>query len=249
MPAAYRQFPQVRSTDPLGVEILADPEFYASCRALSNTSLLDTPRLANLWALCRETDPAGAIIEIGSYKGGGALHLSRCCPDRKVFACEAFSPESFERVDQKLDTNFQHGQFADHSEEAVRRLLAGRNAEVIPGFFPDSVRGRDLPPISFVHLDVDVYEATKNSLLYLFDGNRLLPRSLVVLDDYNRKAAGVNMAVEEVGEELGAYTALPMFPGQAVLIPHTFRAGRQGSSNGGNDASSTVHSTSQSPQT
>jgi hypothetical protein len=220
--AADRQFPVLRRTDPVGVEILADAAFQASCRMVSDISLLDTARLANLWSLCRQTDETGAMIEIGSYKGGGALHLSNCCPDRHVIVCDPFSPSSFERIDPELDENFHTGQFADHREHRVRQLFANRKAEVVRGFFPASVQGKSLPKISFVHLDVDVYEATRDSLLFLFRSGLLLPKSLLVLDDYNRRAAGVNRAVFEVNEMLRAYTVIPMFPGQAVLVPNSY---------------------------
>jgi hypothetical protein len=53
------------------LEVLADPAFQASVNEVKKLTLLDTARLANLWQLCRMSNPSGSLIEIGSYKGGG----------------------------------------------------------------------------------------------------------------------------------------------------------------------------------
>lgn len=219
----HPDFPILRPIEPNGVDILGDPAFQASCKMLGSTSLLDTPRLANLWMLCRLTDPMGAIAEIGTFRGGGALHLSNCCPRRQIVICDPFSKESFEALDPNLDQIFHHGQFADHSEAAVRKLFADRDALIIPGYFPKSAQNMLLPKLSFVHLDVDAYEATKQSLHFLLTGQALLPKSLIVLDDFNRRADGVDRAVAEVAREHSGMVVLPVFPGQAVVVPESWR--------------------------
>ena len=48
----------------------------------------------------------------------------------------------------------------------VRLLSCKPNAKVIQGFFPAAADGLELHGIAFCHLDIDVYEATKNSLEY-----------------------------------------------------------------------------------
>lgn len=220
---AIHDYPVLRPMDANGVEILADPEFQRSCKAIGSVTMLDTPRLANLWMLARLTDANGAIAEIGTYRGGGAVHLSNCCPDRQIVVCDPFSRESFEALDSKLDMSFRQGQFSDHREEQVRSLFKGRKALIIPGYFPQSVAAVALPKLSFVHLDVDVYKASKESLSFLLGAGALCERSLIVLDDYNRTASGVNKAVEEIVSEQPGTLAFPMFPGQAIIVPRTWR--------------------------
>lgn len=217
-----QKFPIIKPMDKNGVEILADKEFRDSCKAVIHRTLLDTPRLANLWMLCRMTDAEGAMVEIGSYKGGGALHLSNCCPKRKIMVFDPFDRASFEHISPSMDNIFRKGQFSDSSEDDVARLLQGRNKFICRGYFPSSVRGTSLPTISFVHLDVDVYAATKDSLTYLLTEAKLAARTLIVLDDYNRGAAGVNTAVEEILCEIKGTLAFPLFPGQALIIPKSW---------------------------
>src|SRR5687767_7758555 len=54
-----RAFPILRPIFPDNVEILADPRFADSCREIKGLTLLDTPRLANLWTLCQMCDSQG----------------------------------------------------------------------------------------------------------------------------------------------------------------------------------------------
>jgi predicted O-methyltransferase YrrM len=213
---SYPGFPILRPTDTCGVEVLADPAFQRSCREIKDLTLLDTPRLANLWSLCRMTNPRGHIIEVGSFKGGGALHLSNSCPERKVIACDSFA--GFEQLDAKLDHNFSEEMFKNTKKARVEELFhsRGRPYLVIAGFFPASCAGMDPGPISFAHLDADLYKSTSESLEYL--AGRLIDRSLIVLDDYFRRADGVNQAVREFTQKHKSWAAFPLYPGQGLLV-------------------------------
>lgn len=78
-----------------------------------------------------------------------------------------------------------------------------------------------LPPLSFVHLDVDAYGATRDSPRSLLSNGVLLPKSLIVRDDYNRGSDRVNRAVEEVLSEV-PILVLPVLPGEAVIVPPSY---------------------------
>jgi len=214
-------YPIDKPIDAHGIEVLAHADFQASCRQVAGRTFLDTPRLANLWQLSRLTDPAGALCEVGSYRGGGALHISNACPGRRIYICESFE-RSFTRLDPQLDSSFHAELFTDNVRAEVEALFAGRDYRILDGFFPDSAQGIDeaLPPFSFIHLDVDVYESTRDSLEFL--RGRLLPRSLIVLDDYVRRADGVVRAVTEFTGKNRGWSAFPLFPGQGLLIPPTW---------------------------
>ena len=211
-------YPITKPVDPAHVEVLADPAFQNSVREVADLTMLDTARLANLWKLCRLTDPRGAILEVGAYKGGGALHLSNCCPDRMVIVCDSF--RGFEVLDSNLDKNFHAEMFKDNRKESVEALFSsrGRKHEVIDGFFPASCFGRRIGPVSFLHLDVDIYKATIESLNYVVSEHILMDKALVVLDDYDREARGVNQAVAEFMSAHRQWTAFSLFPGQGLLL-------------------------------
>lgn len=211
-------YPIAKPIDPAHLEVLGDPAFQRSVQEVLDCTMLDTPRLANLWQLCRLTDPKGNILEVGSYKGGGALHLSNCCPDRKVIVCDSF--QGFDKLNPTLDKNFNAEMFKDNRKDTVAALFSsrGRKHEVIDGFFPASCAGRTIRPVSFVHLDADIYKSTIESLNYIEREHILLDKSLIMLDDYGREAEGVNQAVKEFTSANPRWRAFPLFPGQGLLV-------------------------------
>lgn len=218
----YGLYPIEKPVDPSYIEVLGDPDFQASVREVSKLSLLDTERLANLWTLCKMTDQGGNVLEIGCYKGGTALHLSNAQPERKIIACDSF--RSFETVDPALDRIFNQSMFRDATKEGVTNLFRARNRpfEVIAGFFPASCAGKTIGPVSFVHLDVDVYKANIESLTFLAQEGLLMNRCLIVVDGYNRHEEGTNKAVSEFVRREPRWAAFPIFPAQCLLIPSTW---------------------------
>lgn len=223
---SYPGYPVIRPIDTCGVEILADQSFQESCREIQGLTLLDTPRLANLWTFCRMSNPKGCIIEVGSFKGGGALHLSNSSPERPVIVCDSF--EGFETLDPALDKMFSKEMFRNTSKNRVEELFRsrGRRFQVVAGFFPQSCVGVTLEPISFAHLDADIYKSTIESLEFLAD--RMMDRSLIVMDDYSRRADGVNQAVKEFTERNKSWIAFPIFPGQGLLVHQSWFGGVAG---------------------
>jgi predicted O-methyltransferase YrrM len=211
------KFPVLKSIDPVGIDILGNLAFQASCSEILPLTLLDTNRLANLWQLCCLSNPDGSILEVGTYKGGCALHLSNCCPERKVIVCDSF--EGFETLDSKLDANFSATMFKDNNREAVEKLFLERQrkVEVIAGFFPASVKGKNIGPVSFVHLDVDLYKPTLETLCYISE-ELAIKHSIIVLDDYLRSAKGVDQAVYEFTRCKRDWVCFPMFPGQGLIL-------------------------------
>lgn len=215
-----KSYPVVIPLHPDCVEVLGDPSFSESCREIRNLTMLDTPRLANLWQLSRMCT-GGSILEVGSYLGGSALHLSNGSPERRVIVCEAFGA-SFDALTDRLDGGFNTQMFTENRRDDVEALFTdrGRDVLILDGFFPESAEGHDLGPLSFAHVDVDVYEATRDTLAFI--ARLMSPRSLIVLDDHRRTAHGVDRAVEEFTAANPAWIALPLFPAQAVLIPNSW---------------------------
>jgi hypothetical protein len=135
-----------------------------------------------------------------------------------VIVCDSF--RGFETLNSTLDKNFSLEMFKDTSKENVAALFSsrGRKYEVIEGFFPASCVAKSIGPVSFTHLDTDVYKSTIESLSYLEQEHILMDRALIVLDDYDREAQGVNQAVGEFTTACPRWKAFPMFPGQALLL-------------------------------
>jgi O-methyltransferase len=200
------------------LEVLSDPAFQASVDEVKSITLLDTARLANLWQLCRMSNQSGSLIEIGSYKGGGALHISNSCPARTIFVCDTFEGFGDLPMDPKLDHLFARELFRDTSFEMVKLHWTnkGRDVRWVRGYFPESAADMDIANVSFAHIDLDIYESTVKALKYLRP--RLIDRSIVVFDDYLRGADGVVKAAREFSDAHPEWVTFPIFPGQGLMV-------------------------------
>lgn len=169
-------------------------------------------------------------MEAGSFRGGGALHFSNSAPNRKIIICDSFG--GFEKLHPVLDKNFHDQMFKNTTHEGVDRLYRdrGRDYKIPAGFFPAICKEQNFnpAPLSFVHMDVDAYKPTIESLEYLEP--LMLERSLFVFDDFLRRAAGVMQAVTEFAKKRPSWVAFPMFPAQGLMVHQSWFAGH-GNSN------------------
>jgi O-methyltransferase len=207
-----------KPTDTSFLEILRDRSFQSSVEEVSHLTLLDTARLANLWQLCRWSNPTGAIIEVGSYKGGSALHLSNSCPTRRIFVCDTFEGFGTLQIDSQHDRLFARGNFADTSFASVKSAWSNKRRDVVwvKGYFPQSAAGIEISNVSFAHIDLDLYRSTLDTLEFL-DG-RFIEKSIIVLDDYMRSVDGVMKAVREFQSARPEWISFPIYPGQGLMI-------------------------------
>lgn len=119
--------------------------------------------------------PAGAVVEVGVYRGGSAWHLATL--GRPLFLFDTFAgmPDA-----GPLDAANPVGKFADTSAEAVQQLIP--SAHLIAGVFPHSLVGVDLPPVGFVHADADNYAVTKAILAEM--PQRMVRGGFILFDDF-----------------------------------------------------------------
>jgi O-methyltransferase len=197
---------------------LADLKFQASIDEVKDIIILDTARLVNLWQPCRMSNPAGSLIEVGSYKGGGAIHISNSCPDRNVFVCDTFEGFGDLPIDPSLDHLFARECFRDTSFELVKSRWTNKSLNVrwVRGYFPESVGDIEISNVSFAHADLDLYESTVNTLEYLRP--RLIEQSIVGFDDYLRGVDAVIKATREFSEAHPDWVIFPIFPGQGLMV-------------------------------
>lgn len=206
--------PPIESMD---VEILSDPDFRRSVDQVKELTCLDFARLANIWMLTRSA-PSGLFLEVGSFRGGTARHICNAIPQNAPFYCfDPFETGGFEKLDPG-DPVFKPTDFTETKYERVVALLASKqNAKAVRGFFPAAAEGLDLRNISFCHLDVDIYDATANSLEFL--APRLASKGMILVDDYgHRETPGVMKAVADFISAHPLFFVVPMFPCQALLL-------------------------------
>jgi O-methyltransferase len=138
----------------------------------------------------RDTKVPGSIAEVGVWRGDTSLILRAGAPERKLFLFDSF--EGFSE-DRETDTRFR-----DTSVEFVMNKL-GNSPMVTPvkGFVPGTFGPYAGEIFALVVLDLDKYEATRDSLAFFHP--RLAPGGYILFHDYNSPESnwGVKRAVDE----------------------------------------------------
>jgi len=151
-------------------------------------------------------NPTGLIAEVGVFNGGFTGILSDNFLDTKIYAYDTFEgmPESC-----WVKEEYHHvGEFKPQLD-VVKTLNNRKNVIVRKGIFPESIQ--DETGFWMVHLDVDFYVSTLNSLKVLKD--RMAKGGAIFLDDWDwPNCPGVRKAAEELG-----FTPVQTVEHQAVI--------------------------------
>jgi O-methyltransferase len=175
-----------------------DREYFSQYRRLGIEDDLSADRKFLLRELLKLADRVeGDTVEAGVYNGASSWFI---CEARKDHAGTHWAFDSFEGLSSPADddgTFWHEGDFAV-PEQVARSLLEPYGAEVVRGWIPQAfggVEGR-LGNLAFVHIDVDLYEPTRDSLEFLYP--RVAPGGIVVCDDYGSVACpGATRAVDD----------------------------------------------------
>ena len=174
--------------------------------------------------LARTTrDIKGDIAECGVRHGKSSLFiLSGIGPGsgRKFHAFDSFEglsePSSSDR-DESGDTVWAHGELAVQ-EQAVLNNLRGfdTTVELHKGWIPDRFADVKNSKFAFVHVDVDLYEPTRDSFEFFYP--RMSKGGAMICDDYGSAyCPGAKKAVDEFfAEKPERVIALPT--GQSLII-------------------------------
>jgi O-methyltransferase len=140
-------------------------------------------------------DLNGDVAEVGVYKGGSALLISRTLINDRIFLFDTFEgmPESNEN-----DNYHKKGDFNDTSyEEVVKLFSENKNIFVYKGCFPrENSEIISDKKFKLVHLDVDIYDSYKECLDFFYD--KMVTGGIMVFDDYSASSClGAKKAVDE----------------------------------------------------
>jgi hypothetical protein len=164
-------------------------------RVMSETSVLLNGCEAYFLMSCAAAtaNVEGDIAEVGVFRGGSAKLIAEAKGDRELHLFDSFTglPELTEKDSASL---FQPGQFLAMEDEVRRYLSSFANVFIHKGWFPGTARSVGSRKFSFVHLDVDLFEPTRDALEFFYP--RLSRGAVLVSHDYNY-AAGVRRAFDE----------------------------------------------------
>ena len=139
----------------------------------------------------------GNTAECGSYRGASSYII--CQKIRKQGRMHRVF-DSFEGLSSPsaVDSNyFAKGYFAA-SEEVVRRTLAEFDFVTYhKGWIPDCFRGLEAERFALVHIDVDLYQPTIDSLRYVYP--RMATGGVIICDDsgFPTLCPGARKAMDE----------------------------------------------------
>ena len=164
--------------------------FFKQCRHLD---------LINLALIALKKEVVADFAEAGCWKGHSSYFLSKLINDynlKKNKNIKFFIFDSFEGLSEinekdknvkKLDQNLIKKiktQFVSNDEFVKNEVLKDfKFVEIFKGWIPEKfIKVKD-KKFSFVHIDVDLYEPTLQSLEFFFP--RLIEGGIIVCDDYN----------------------------------------------------------------
>ena len=135
---------------------------------------------------------AGSMAEVGVYEGGSARLICEAKGDTDLHLFDTFG--GLPVVDDSQKRVHREHQYAC-SFASVQSYL-GRFPRVFfhAGRFPDSAPAVGDTPFSFVHLDVDIYQSTRDCLEFFYP--RMVPGGVILSHDYSL-LSGVRKAVDE----------------------------------------------------
>ena len=131
---------------------------------------------------------AGNLTEFGVYKGGTVAQMLSAS-QKRLYLFDTF--EGLPHGEDKFAQGEWHGSIGE-----VQRNLShwSHRVEYHPGWFPRSAEGLESLRFSFVHLDVDLYQSTRDALEWFWP--RVTPGGAVLSHDY-LESPGVAQAFDE----------------------------------------------------
>lgn len=170
------------------------------------------PEFYTLERILREM-PAlpGSILECGVYRGATLLGMTHILNRRgirtRMLGFDSFEgfPEPVQKdaqADGTMHPDVRAGALSDSAYEHLRSQITGLGWDdrisLTKGFFENTLASIGDQRFSLVHLDCDLYESYMTCLEFCYP--RMLPGSVIVLDDYKLPAnvyPGADRAVDE----------------------------------------------------
>ena len=143
-------------------------------------------------SVLRTNKVPGDVAEVGVFQGGSSKLICEAKGERPLHLFDTF--EGLPQRDEIDPVRYSLGKYAC-SIESVRKYLGGYSGvQFYRGFFPETAGPVADRVFSFVHLDVDLYQSTRDSLRFFYP--RMSVGGVILSHDYIW-AAGVRKAFDE----------------------------------------------------
>ncbi len=174
-----------------------DEDIFAVITRLKDEShmMLSDSEALCLYNLVKKTGVIGGdIAEVGVYKGGSARII--CVAKERKKNLYLFDTFEGNPTPSKIDDNsrFYQGQYKSSFIEVKKYLSNCPNVFITKGIFPESAGMIKDKTFSFVHLDVDVYKSSIESLGFFYP--RMTRGGIILSHDYST-SRGVRVAFQK----------------------------------------------------
>lgn len=144
----------------------------------------------------------GDLVEVGVYTGGSAKIINEYkSKDKKLYLFDTF--KGLMDCDPEKDSLKNEEINPPKKIDFITEIFKNDNVSVIEGYFPESAPEEfEFKKFSLIHLDVDTYKSTINSLNYFYE--KISKGGYIIVHDYRNKfnhTKGVEIAVDEFLEE------------------------------------------------
>lgn len=138
----------------------------------------------------------GDIVECGTYKGVSAYLMCKASVQNGKIVHLFDSFEGLSEPGEFDGSYWEAGRFFMPEENVHNTLAQFSNYKAYKGWIPDRFSEISDKQICFLHIDVDLYEPTKDSLEYFYP--RLVPNGVILMDDYGTSTCpGAKKAADE----------------------------------------------------
>jgi len=167
----------------------------------------------------------GEIIECGVFKGMSLIRFATFREilesqfSRKIIGFDAFGkfPDNVTmETDKEFIVNFEKEAGNGIPKDDLENILRYKNFQnifLLKGFIPDVFNNyfenKPATQIALLHIDVDVYEATKACLEHLYE--KVVKGGIIVFDDYGQ-VNGATKAINEFLKENGLENNIQKLP-------------------------------------
>jgi len=162
-------------------------------------TMLDEPRARFLYNACAAVENLpGDLLEVGTFRGGSALILSRCLPSHRVVTFDTFAgmPPTYFPVDGDY---FQKRTFyeTDLEKNCLKLLKNLDNVKICKAVFgPDSLAPLASSRIALLFYDGDLYIGAVDAIRFAYP--RMPAGGILIFDDYDRQQCpGVSQAISD----------------------------------------------------
>ncbi len=181
-------------------------------------------RRFNLFNLARSMrNVPGDVAECGVFRGAGSYLIltAMAGAGKTLFGFDSFEglsePGDLDDVTTEYTFKWKKHDMSVGDFVAARNLaMFGKQVCLLKGWIPDRFADVDGTRFCMVHIDVDLYEPTRDAVRFFYP--RLNPGGMIICDDYGFESCpGAKRAMDEVAAEFGTCVA-HLTTGQGLIF-------------------------------